>query len=93
MMAKELERRRDAFDDLGDSLESHSNDHLCAEEEGEDLTPTWAGLMPALMEILENGAPKGKVGVRSELMRLAEFADRVNNRPFDHIPLPTKGEK
>ena len=70
-MTKELERRRDAFDDLGELL-THT-----LLEEGEDLTPTWAGLMPALMEILENGSPKGKAGVRSELMRLAEYADRV----------------
>ena len=59
--------------------QAHSNDDLFSDEEGHDLTPTWAGLMPALMAVLENGLPEGKAGVRSELMRLAEFADRRNN--------------
>ena len=57
-----------------------SNDDLFTDEKGEDLTPTWTGLMPALMLVLENGLPEGKAGVRSELMRLAEFADRMNEK-------------
>jgi|TARA_R110002020_G_scaffold68280_7_gene178932 hypothetical protein len=67
--------------------QGHSNDELFSDEEGEDLTPTWAGLMPALIGVLENGSVAvgreqeyhdGKANVRSELMRLAEFADRMN---------------
>lgn len=64
--------------------QAHSNDDLFSDEKGEDLTPTWAGLMPALMAVLENGLPEGKPGVRSELMRLAEFADRRNEEAKAH---------
>ena len=62
-----------------------SNDDLFTDEKGEDLTPTWTGLMPALMLVLENGLPEGKAGVRSELMRLAEFADRMNEKTKSEV--------
>ena len=65
--------------------QGHSNDELFTDEKGEDLTPTWAGLMPALMAVLENGLPEGKAGVRSELMRLAEFADRMNEKTKSEV--------
>lgn len=43
-----------------------------------DITPTWAGLMPAFFEVLESGGLDAKNEVRAELMRLARFADIVN---------------
>lgn len=43
-----------------------------------DLTPTWAGLMPALFAILENGTELGKTQAREELMDLARKVDAMN---------------
>lgn len=51
-----------------------------------DLTPTWTGLMPGLIAVLENGdSEAGRQGVRDELMRLAHLVDHHN--------LETKKEK
>ena len=87
-LLSESEEQGDSNDDLfTDEKEeqAHSNDDLFTDEKGEDLTPTWAGLMPALMLVLENGLPEGKAGVRSELMRLAEFADRMNEKTKSEV--------
>lgn len=43
-----------------------------------DLTPTWAGVMPLLMAVLESGSEEGKREAREELMRLAKAMDEVN---------------
>ena len=43
-----------------------------------DCTPTWAGLMPALFAILENGTELGKKQAREELMDLARKVDAMN---------------
>jgi hypothetical protein len=43
-----------------------------------DLTPTWAGLMPALFACLQNGTPEGQELARAELMRLADSVDANN---------------
>lgn len=43
-----------------------------------DCTPTWAGLMPALFAILENGTETGKRQAREELMDLARKVDALN---------------
>lgn len=45
-----------------------------------DVTPTWADLMPAFFQILENGTDTGKELARAELTRLAQMADRINAR-------------
>lgn len=45
-----------------------------------DCTPTWAGLMPALFAILENGTDIGKKQAREELMDLARKVDELNRR-------------
>lgn len=44
------------------------------------LAPKWADLVRYFIRILEDRSVKeaGKVAIRAELMRLAEFADRVN---------------
>jgi hypothetical protein len=39
-----------------------------------DLTPTWSGLMPALIAAAANG----NQGATDELMRLAATVDRLN---------------
>ncbi len=43
-----------------------------------DMTPTWAGIMPALIAVLENGTETGKIAARAELMDLAASVDRSN---------------
>lgn len=40
-----------------------------------DETPTWAGLMPALIAVIENGTDQGRENAVAELMRLAAAAD------------------
>lgn len=43
-----------------------------------DMTPTWAGIMPGLFAVLEDGTEIGKKLAREELMRLAKSMDAVN---------------
>lgn len=43
-----------------------------------DATPTWAGLMPALFAVFENGTETGKKLAREELMDLARKVDAMN---------------
>lgn len=43
-----------------------------------DMTPTWSGLMPALIAVLQNGNSEGKTIARQELMRLAHEVDAAN---------------
>lgn len=42
-----------------------------------DMTPTWRGLMPALVAAIENGTPAGRQIAIDELNRLANFADNA----------------
>lgn len=41
-----------------------------------DATPTWEGLMPALLAVIENGTPEGAANAQAELMRIARALDR-----------------
>lgn len=43
-----------------------------------NVTPTWEGLMPGLLNILETGNKQGKEMVRAELMDLARNVDKIN---------------
>lgn len=45
-----------------------------------DLTPSWAGLMPALIAALQCGGPEGQAIAREELGRLAASVDAQNAR-------------
>jgi hypothetical protein len=40
-----------------------------------DLTPTWSGLLPALVACLQNGTGEGPAIAQAELARLCAFAD------------------
>jgi len=40
-----------------------------------DLTPTWAGLVPAFLAVLENGTQEGRAAMSQELARMAALAD------------------
>lgn len=42
------------------------------------LTPTWRGLLPAFIAVLESGTDEGKRLAREELRRMAEAADYWN---------------
>ncbi len=42
------------------------------------LTPTWQGIMPGIIEVLENGTEEGRKIARDELMRVAAELDKLN---------------
>jgi hypothetical protein len=42
-----------------------------------DLTPTWCGVMPILIGVLESGTEVGKKSAREELYRMASIMDGV----------------
>lgn len=42
------------------------------------LKPTWQGLMPALIAMLESGTEEGKQIAREELLKLARDVDALN---------------
>lgn len=42
-----------------------------------DLTPTWAGVLPMLVEVAANGTSlSGRMAAMGELKRLAQITDR-----------------
>ena len=43
-----------------------------------DLTPTWTTMMPALIHMIQSGGI-AESAARTELMRLAAAADRIND--------------
>ena len=45
------------------------------EQETIDVTPTWAGLLPAMLMVLEQGNAKAKQEIKAELQRMARIAD------------------
>lgn len=58
------------------------------ESYGVDLTPTWRGILPALIMVLENGSNEGRDLAKDELRRMAHAADQWN----EHCNA-TKGSK
>lgn len=43
-----------------------------------DCTPTWIGLLPAMLQVLESGSSEGKQIVKEELRNMAKAADLYN---------------
>lgn len=43
-----------------------------------DVTPTWRGIMPGLVAVLESGTAEGRAMARAELFRLADMVDAAN---------------
>jgi len=43
-----------------------------------NVTPLWAGIMPALIAVLVDGNPEGQRMAREELMKLARQLDQFN---------------
>lgn len=43
-----------------------------------NITPTWAGILPAYMAVLENGNAEGRKIARAEMLRMARLADLGN---------------
>lgn len=41
-----------------------------------DATPSWSGILPALIAALRNGSPTGQAIAEAELKRMADLADR-----------------
>lgn len=49
-----------------------------SEQKYVDLTPTWRGLLPMLIEVAANGtSPEGRKQATDELYRLADAADKL----------------
>lgn len=46
-----------------------------------DLTPTWEGILPGLLWVLQDGDNEGKRIAKEELKRMAKAADLWNARP------------
>ena len=44
------------------------------------IEPTWEGLLPAFLAVLEDGTPTGRQIAREELRRMARAADLWNTR-------------
>ena len=42
-----------------------------------DMTPSWKGIMPAIIAMLEDGTDTGKTIAKAELMRMADILDRM----------------
>jgi hypothetical protein len=45
-----------------------------------DLTPTWFGILPTLIAVIENGKPEGRKEAIVQLQKLAAYADDCNSR-------------
>lgn len=43
-----------------------------------DVTPTWQGILPLLIELLQNGNDAGQRTAREELAKMAKAADLYN---------------
>lgn len=43
-----------------------------------DITPTWVELLPALIAVIQNGAPESRNVAIMELRRALEVVDRLN---------------
>lgn len=43
-----------------------------------DITPTWRGLLPVFLALIESGTAEGRKTAREELQRMAEAADKFN---------------
>lgn len=52
-----------------------------------DVTPTWAGLLPVLLAIIQDGTSEGQRNAREELRRMAQAADRWNKAAKHLRPL------
>jgi hypothetical protein len=42
-----------------------------------NLTPTWEGLVPAFIALIENGTPEGRAMAIKEITRMAQIADQA----------------
>jgi hypothetical protein len=60
-----------------------------------DMTPTWSGLLPALLAVIQNAETvEGRKAAEAELMRMARIADRLveaTNVPACRIALDNAG--
>lgn len=45
-----------------------------------DLTPTWRGILPALVHLTREGDAEGKAHAWKELYRIADIVDEMNAR-------------
>jgi hypothetical protein len=61
-----------------------NNDHLFEKKDGEDATPTWSGLLPVMIAILQDSEnEKDKDEIKGELERMARLADMTVERAKD----------
>ena len=48
---------------------------MAKETRYETVTPTWEGLLPAMLAVLEGGSPEARSTIIDELRRMARIAD------------------
>ena len=58
-----------------------------------DITPTWTGIMPGLLAVIETGTAEGKRLAKEELMDLARKVDEINKRSKKKCSRMTAAEK
>ena len=52
-----------------------------------DMTPTWEGILPLLLTLLENANAEGKHTAKTELMKMAKLADAYNESNIGKVNL------
>ena len=57
----------------------------CNDPEHIDLTPTWQSIMPMLISVVQDGAPKGRKNAVEEIMRLAASVDKRNSKTNENF--------
>jgi len=46
-----------------------------------NITPTWAGIVPALLEAYASASPMKREDIRAEFLKMAKAADLYNKLP------------
>lgn len=46
-----------------------------------NMTPTWAGIVPALLEAYASASPMKREDIRAEFLKMAKAADLYNKLP------------
>jgi hypothetical protein len=56
-----------------------------------DITPTWAGIVPALLEAYASASPMKREDIRAEFLKMAKAADLyASNNLWHKVPDPLK---
>ena len=63
-----------------------NNEDLFEKKEGENITPTWSGLLPVMIAILQDSDnDKAKSEIKQEFKRMAHAADMTVARDKEEV--------